>query len=72
MRGMFSGCSGLVKLDLTGFETGAVHRMNMKDMFYGCSSLTEAAVRKGAFPLLTPEDREFLMAKTPGRGLRYV
>ena len=72
MRGMFSGCSGLVKLDLTGFETGAVHRMNMKDMFYGCSSLTEAAVRKGAFPPLTPGDQEFLMAKTPCKGLRYV
>ena len=36
---MFSGCSSLTELDLSGFNTSKV--VNMGKMFYGCSSLTK-------------------------------
>ena len=36
---MFSGCSGLTSLDVSGFKTSSV--TNMSGMFNGCSSLTE-------------------------------
>ena len=38
MTGMFSGCSGLMNVDLSGFDTSQV--TNMYSMFYNCSSLT--------------------------------
>ena len=38
MRLMFSGCSGLTSLDLSGFDTGNVTDMGY--MFYDCSGLT--------------------------------
>ena len=38
MSSMFSGCSGLTSLDLTGFDTSAV--TSMASMFYSCSGLT--------------------------------
>ena len=34
---MFSGCSSLISLNLSDFDTSSVN--DMKDMFYGCSSL---------------------------------
>ena len=37
MSGMFAGCSGLRKLDVTGFKTDNV--ANMSYMFFGCSDL---------------------------------
>ncbi len=37
MSSMFSGCSSLTSLDVTGFKTDNV--TNMGSMFYGCSSL---------------------------------
>lgn len=36
--GMFSGCSNLTKVDLSGFDTSKV--TDMRCMFYGCSNLT--------------------------------
>ena len=39
MNGMFSSCSSLTKLDLSGFTTSLVYDMN--GMFQGCSSLAE-------------------------------
>ena len=38
MRGMFTNCSGLAELDLTGFNTGSV--TDMRRMFAGCQNLT--------------------------------
>ena len=38
MSNMFSGCSGLTSLDLTGLKTDNV--IIMDEMFYGCSGLT--------------------------------
>jgi surface protein len=38
MMWMFSGCSSLVSLDLSGFDTSSV--TDMRSMFYGCSSLS--------------------------------
>lgn len=38
MRSMFSGCSSLTSLDVSGFDTSGAEYMD--DMFYGCSSLT--------------------------------
>ena len=42
MSYMFSGCSGLMSLDVSGFKTDNVTDMQM--MFYGCSSLTSLDV----------------------------
>ena len=42
MGGMFSGCSSLTELDVSGFDTGNVTDMSW--MFDGCSSLTELDV----------------------------
>lgn len=39
MSEMFSGLSGVTKLDLSGFNTSSVD--NMKNMFAGCSGLTK-------------------------------
>ncbi|MDR3190987.1 MAG: BspA family leucine-rich repeat surface protein [Lactobacillaceae bacterium] len=39
MRGMFSGCTSLTQLDLSGFETSKVITMN--GMFNNCTSLTQ-------------------------------
>jgi len=44
MYGMFSGCSGLRTLDLSGFNTSKVK--NMGSMFYNCSGLT--AIYRGS------------------------
>ena len=38
MNGMFSNCSSLISLDLSGFDTSQVTEMN--SIFNGCSSLT--------------------------------
>ena len=38
MESMFSGCSSLTSLDVSGFKTDKVTRMD--DMFFGCSGLT--------------------------------
>ena len=38
MAGMFGKCSSLTSLDVSGFNTSSVRRMEF--MFYGCSSLT--------------------------------
>ena len=38
MNSMFSGCSGLTSLDLSGLDTSEV--TDMDDMFYSCSRLT--------------------------------
>ena len=42
MLGMFSGCSSLTSLDVSGFKTDNVTSMN--SMFYRCSSLTSLDV----------------------------
>ncbi len=42
MRDMFSGCSSLTSLDVSGFSTANV--TNMGSMFYGCSSLSSLNV----------------------------
>ncbi|MBQ2954925.1 MAG: BspA family leucine-rich repeat surface protein [Clostridia bacterium] len=42
MQLMFSGCSALTELDVSGFDTSNVR--NMLSMFYGCSALTELDV----------------------------
>ncbi len=39
LNGMFSGCSGLTKIDVSNFNTGNV--VNMYGLFSGCSNLTE-------------------------------
>ena len=42
MRGMFDGCSGLISLDVTHFNTANVTSMSY--MFYGCNKLKEIYV----------------------------
>ena len=42
MNGMFSGCSGLISLDLSNFDTSSV--TNMSSMFAYCSNLTSLDV----------------------------
>ena len=42
MRGMFDGCSGLISLDVTHFNTANV--TDMSYMFYGCNKLKEIYV----------------------------
>ena len=43
MHAMFSGCSELTSLDVSGFKTDNV--TNMESMFFGCSSLTSLDLR---------------------------
>ncbi|MBR7018953.1 MAG: BspA family leucine-rich repeat surface protein, partial [Prevotella sp.] len=45
MSSMFSGCSSLTSLDLSGFDTGKV--TDMSNMFSGCSSLVTIIVGDG-------------------------
>ena len=45
MSSMFSGCSSLTSLDLSGFDTGKV--TDMSSMFSGCSSLVTITVGDG-------------------------
>ena len=42
MEAMFSSCSGLTSLDVSGFNTSEV--MDMEAMFFGCSNLTSLDV----------------------------
>lgn len=42
MRSMFSGCSGLTSIDVSGFNTSKV--INMINMFGGCTSLVKLDV----------------------------
>ena len=47
MTGMFDGCSGLLSLDLSSFNTAKVKQMN--NMFRGCSQLTGLDVSNVTF-----------------------
>ena len=56
-RSMFSGCSSLTALDLTGWNTSSV--ANMAFMFEGCSGLTSLVVPFNTFSV-TAMDNMFL------------
>ena len=57
MSWMFSGCSGLTSLDVSGFDTGKV--TNMSHMFGNCSGLTSLDVSGFDTGNVTDMDRMF-------------